>query len=520
METEPGFEAKRGENVTFQSSLTWGNPAWGGVTLDSAPPIPAWGIGWGPPSGPLDASDDTATGGLFNPAGLGNAVSDGILYQPIAGLIPLFGLAADPVGGTLVGQPGVTFRLRGPTAVGVRLSEDPTFAGVPFDPISPPRSFTLTAADGPKTVYAEFQAATGNTALITVPMRLDATGPVLAFTNVAAGAVLTRPFEVIASATDPSGVSRVEFYVDDVLLFTDTTNTFSFDWDIRLFSNGPHKLSVIGVDGVGRQSRSDLSVAIAAAPPAAPAITNPTNGFLASSSSIAVSGTAEPGVTVSLYANTVLAGRVLSSASGAWTLPSLTLTEGLNTLIATASDGVGASAPSPSVSVTRDTGPPSPPGLLAPRDLPGSAGAKRLDWLPPTDEPTPTYNLYRSTSTFTTTGQATRIQTGITTSFANDEPPGQGTFYYAVTALDPVGNESALSNLQSTIVDSTAPTAAVTASPSGVVGPGPVTLNVLVSEPIIGDPFVSVTTQDGSPVIVSVAATRSEERRVGKEGRS
>ena len=33
---------------------------------------------WGDDSGPLDNSDDRATGGLFNPTGLGQAVSDNV----------------------------------------------------------------------------------------------------------------------------------------------------------------------------------------------------------------------------------------------------------------------------------------------------------------------------------------------------------------------------------------------------------------------------------------------------------
>lgn len=37
---------------------------------------------WGAPSGPSDYSDDRGTGGLYNPGGLGNPVSDHVLYYP------------------------------------------------------------------------------------------------------------------------------------------------------------------------------------------------------------------------------------------------------------------------------------------------------------------------------------------------------------------------------------------------------------------------------------------------------
>ncbi len=43
---------------------------------------------WGDATGPLDASDDTASGGLYNPGGLGTAVSDYVDYEPWLGLVP------------------------------------------------------------------------------------------------------------------------------------------------------------------------------------------------------------------------------------------------------------------------------------------------------------------------------------------------------------------------------------------------------------------------------------------------
>jgi hypothetical protein len=39
---------------------------------------------WGDPSGPYDPSDDRASGGLYNPDGLGDMVSDHVNYEPWA----------------------------------------------------------------------------------------------------------------------------------------------------------------------------------------------------------------------------------------------------------------------------------------------------------------------------------------------------------------------------------------------------------------------------------------------------
>jgi parallel beta-helix repeat protein len=45
---------------------------------------------WGDPTGPLDDSDDTSTGGFYNPNGLGDRVSDYVDYQNWLGSPPIF----------------------------------------------------------------------------------------------------------------------------------------------------------------------------------------------------------------------------------------------------------------------------------------------------------------------------------------------------------------------------------------------------------------------------------------------
>ena len=84
-----GFQAEAGAAVALQSSVIIDNTSFGAVILDPGRAIAARGLWWGHPSGPLDTSDDRAQGGLFNPGGLGNPVSDGILYAPAGQSVPL-----------------------------------------------------------------------------------------------------------------------------------------------------------------------------------------------------------------------------------------------------------------------------------------------------------------------------------------------------------------------------------------------------------------------------------------------
>jgi parallel beta-helix repeat protein len=58
-----------------------GNTAYG-INNTSSVIVNATDNWWGDPTGPQDLSNDTATGGWYNPLGLGNAVSDRVKYDP------------------------------------------------------------------------------------------------------------------------------------------------------------------------------------------------------------------------------------------------------------------------------------------------------------------------------------------------------------------------------------------------------------------------------------------------------
>lgn len=73
---------------TYQGNTVTGNTQYGlYVSVPGILPlnINATNNNWGDPSGPLDDSDDRATGGLYNPNGKGNRVSDHVNYYPWTG---------------------------------------------------------------------------------------------------------------------------------------------------------------------------------------------------------------------------------------------------------------------------------------------------------------------------------------------------------------------------------------------------------------------------------------------------
>ena len=70
-----------GGQITVRRSDITGNTSYG-IYSSGSTVINAENNWWGDASGPLDSSDDRATGGLYNPSGLGDEVSDSVDYSP------------------------------------------------------------------------------------------------------------------------------------------------------------------------------------------------------------------------------------------------------------------------------------------------------------------------------------------------------------------------------------------------------------------------------------------------------
>jgi hypothetical protein len=135
--------------------------------------------------------------------------------------------------------------------------------------------------------------------------------------------------------------------------------------------NGPHDLSARTEDAAGNVSEPSNNFdfeLIAGGSPPAPAITGVTDdvaddlgnimpGGSTNDTEPQVTGTAEPGSTVTLFANGVPVGTIVADPLGNWTItPNPALTEGVNNLTATATNSAGnASAPTGIYPITVDT---------------------------------------------------------------------------------------------------------------------------------------------------------------------
>jgi hypothetical protein len=95
------------------------------------------------------------------------------------------------------------------------------------------------------------------------PAPQDTAPPAVSMTSPTDGATVTGSTTLAASAVDVgSGVARVEFRVDGVLLDTDTSAPFSATWDASAANAGTHTLSATAVDGSGNSAVSSVSVTV------------------------------------------------------------------------------------------------------------------------------------------------------------------------------------------------------------------------------------------------------------------
>lgn len=80
--------------------------------------------------------------------------------------------------------------------------------------------------------------------------------PTAAITAPAAGATVGGTVTVTASASDDTGVQRVEFLLDGALLASDATAPYSIGWNTTTTTDGPHVLTARAVDTDGNAGTS------------------------------------------------------------------------------------------------------------------------------------------------------------------------------------------------------------------------------------------------------------------------
>ncbi len=116
-------------------------------------------------------------------------------------------------------------------------------------------------------------AAPSDTLTVTVSVTADTTGPLVVITTPASDGVgVEQTVNVEATASDPSGINRVELFVDGVFKATDMFAPYQFQWDSAQVPNATHALRVVAYDqaapaNTGEATRSVITRNISQAGP-------------------------------------------------------------------------------------------------------------------------------------------------------------------------------------------------------------------------------------------------------------
>lgn len=108
-------------------------------------------------------------------------------------------------------------------------------------------------------------------------VKADTMPPTLSITSPTASSTVSGLVSISASATDTSGISRVEFSVDGVLLSTDTTLPYTAVWDAtNLAHNSSHSIMAKAYDNAGNITTRNVSVTVVDVVSPVVSITSPT----------------------------------------------------------------------------------------------------------------------------------------------------------------------------------------------------------------------------------------------------
>ncbi len=244
-------------------------------------------------------------------------------------------------------------------------------------------SYSFTPANGQHFYYALVTQADG-LRLWSAPIWVDQGGaPPADTTPPAVSASETGGSGTItlsATASDNVGVSKVEFYVDGVLVGTDTTAAYSMTLDSTTLANGSHTLTAKAFDAAGNSTTSaavGFSISNTSADAIAPTVSASESG---GSGTITLSATASDnvGVTnVEFYVDGALKGADATSPYS-MTLDSTTLANGSHTLTAKGYDAAGNIGTSSAVAFSVDNS--APP---VERILNGGFESGKTNWSAP-----------------------------------------------------------------------------------------------------------------------------------------
>ena len=350
----------------------------------------------------------------------------------------------------------------------------------------------------------------------------DSTGPEIETISingidVQSSNTVTTDVNFVVDTSDPSGLSRVEFYVEGVLLSTDmnTNDGFHSLWPIAQATAGSYQIAIKAIDTFGNETINHFTIDVENSVPSAPKITSPENLSLTNNLNVTVTGTSSIATQVQLRVNNAPQGeRVSVSGDGSYNLMA-NLQPGTNSVSVDAiyTGHTEVSPDSNTLEITVDTGIPNSPVSFQADAL--SLGRAKLNWFESSNVPLDGYNIYRSETLFkklTDSGVEKVNDTLIPNNNYIDLISQDGLYFFAATSVSIDGKESALSNVSSVAIDSIGPeiisieySYPENYEPvSNRIGTGQLNFSLELSEPITRNPYFAIVPSGSSPIVINL----------------
>ncbi|MDH4100782.1 MAG: S8 family serine peptidase [Nitrospirota bacterium] len=124
---------------------------------------------------------------------------------------------------------------------------------------------SASVSDGSHDLVAVAYDAAGNvgqsdkvTVMVSNPV--DTTAPVVAITSPANGDSIGSRATIQVAATDDTGVSRIDLYIDNALKCTSSGSTLSCNWNTRKEKAGAHSIAAKAFDAAGNVATTSITV--------------------------------------------------------------------------------------------------------------------------------------------------------------------------------------------------------------------------------------------------------------------
>ena len=121
---------------------------------------------------------------------------------------------------------------------------------------------TTALSDGQHTLMALVLDKASNPSITSTTFRVDNTPPTLSIQTPQSGMTVGLTLIVSIQASDASNISRIEFYLQDVLVYTVTNTPYQWSWDTTKYPNGEYTITVKAYDTVGHLKTSQTTVTL------------------------------------------------------------------------------------------------------------------------------------------------------------------------------------------------------------------------------------------------------------------